>query len=241
MSLQTQSNKQRMDGMYPFKKRKGKAKVFEPVISNTGFIGVSFVDTNDLTKESYPKKSKHLRISPQVMEQLMKWMASMFTAQNNPVFASCVYYKPLQIIGFVLSSTPYSEKEGKAYFLDYLRDYGYPIEYTDEMISNTGFRGAVFVDLSTNTPFTFEFEIGILTKLMPQMFEPIRNSLGKLGNYASVIYAPEQNKIGFVLSLKPFEKDEGVYYFLDWLEEKGLSKEKEYEETEQLSLFSDNI
>ena len=91
---------------------------------------------------------------------------------------SCVYLHTQKKIGFVLSTKPFEQSDGVAYFVNYLieknfyGDHDEDVEYQE--VFNTGFIGVVFADLSSIDRFNFEFEMGMLTKLMKDMIIPVK-------------------------------------------------------------------
>ena len=66
---------------------------------------------------------------------------------------SCVYLHKQKKIGFVLSTKPFEQSDGVAYFVNYLIEKNFygghdeDVEYQE--VFNTGFIGVVFADLSS--------------------------------------------------------------------------------------------
>ncbi|PTN41644.1 hypothetical protein DAY12_30715, partial [Bacillus thuringiensis] len=85
--------------------------------------------------------------------------------------------------------------------------------------------GVVFADLCSIDRFNFEFEMGMLTKLMKDMIIPVKELFLRhnVPAYISTSHLEEQNKLGFVLSVKPYdERAEADLYFEAYLKERGL-------------------
>lgn len=89
---------------------------------------------------------------------------------------SCVYLHKQKKIGFVLSTKPFEQSDGVSYFINYLIEKNFygneEVEYQE--VFNTGFIGVVFADLCSIDRFNFEFEMGMLTKLMKDMIIPVK-------------------------------------------------------------------
>lgn len=210
------------------KKRRGRKKQ-TPTISNTGFIGSVFMDTLDLQKQSYYFARKKLQITHHILDGLAKATSSLFADHGVTAYLSCVYLHKQQKIGFVLSKKPFEEAEGIAYFKNYLIEKNFYNDNTVneqlEEVFNTGFIGVVFADLSSIDRFTFDIEMNILEKLMKDMIIPVKELFLRhnIPAYISAVQLEEQQKIGFVLSIKPYdERAEADLYFEMYLKEHGL-------------------
>jgi hypothetical protein len=209
-------------------KRKGSKKQ-APTISNTGFIGSVFVDTLELQKRQYYFSRRKLQLTHHVLDGLAQATSTLFIEHNISVYLSCVYLHKQKKIGFVLSIKPFEKAEGMAYFTNYLIEKNfYRGEWNDKEqieIFNTGFIGVVFADLSDIERFTFDFELTILSKLVKDMIIPVKELFlrNKVPAYVSGVELEDQNKLGFVLSIKPYdEKAEANLYFKEYLKERGL-------------------
>ncbi|EEK94531.1 hypothetical protein bcere0027_23880 [Bacillus cereus AH676] len=213
--------------MAPLKRRGRKKQA--PIISNTGFIGSVFIDTLELQKKSYYFARKKLQIVHHVLDGLSGATSALFKEHNISAYMSCVYLHKQKKIGFVLSTKPFEQSDGVAYFVNYLIEKNFygghdeDVEYQE--VFNTGFIGVVFADLSSIDRFNFEFEMGMLTKLMKDMIIPVKELFLRhnVPAYISTSHLEEQNKLGFVLSVKPYdERAEADLYFEAYLKERGL-------------------
>ncbi len=134
--------------MAPLKRRGRKKQT--PIISNTGFIGSVFIDTLELQKKSYYFARKKLQIVHHVLDGLSGATSSLFKEHNISAYMSCVYLHKQKKIGFVLSTKPFEQSDGVAYFVNYLieknfyGDHDEDVEYQE--VFNTGFIGVVFAD-----------------------------------------------------------------------------------------------
>jgi hypothetical protein len=220
------------------KKRRARRK-HTPTISNTGFIGSVFLDTLELEKKQYYFSRKKLQVVQYVLGGLAQATSALFAEHNVSAYLSCVYLHKQQKIGFVLSFKPFEEAEGVAYFTNYLIEKKfYRGEEPEHLeIFNTGFIGVVFADLSHIDRFTFDFEMNLLSKLMKDMIVPVKELFlrNKIPAYISGVELEEQQKIGFVLSVKPYdEKAEAELYFETYLKERGLYIGEEENEIDQI-------
>ncbi|WP_342772874.1 hypothetical protein [Ectobacillus funiculus] len=222
------------------KNRKGR-KLPSPSISNTGFIGSVFVNTNDLQKRQYYFSRKYMQVAHHVLDGLAKAISALFSEHQHPVYLSCIYLPKQKKIGFVLSVKPFDEAEGIAYFTNYLIEKNFYIGMEDEAqlpeIFNTGFIGVVFADLLEIERFTFEFEMNVLVKLMKDMIIPAKELFlrHQIPAYISAVHLEDQHKLGFVLSVKPYdEKTEADLYFIEYLKERGLYIGEEEKEEDKI-------
>ncbi|MCP8970798.1 hypothetical protein [Ectobacillus ponti] len=219
-------------------KRRGKAKQ-APTISNTGFIGSVFVDTSELRRKQYYFSRKKLHVAHHVLDGLAQAASHLFVSHGVLAYLSCVYMEDQQKIGFVLSSKPFQPQEGRAYFKNYLLErnfYAGAAEVDFEEVFNTGFLGVVFADLSGMLRYTFDIEMNILVKLMKDMMIPVKELFlrNRITAYLSSVELEDQEKLGFVLSVKPYdEKAEAELYFQEYLRERGFYLEEE-DELEQI-------
>jgi len=209
-------------------KRRGRKK-HTPTISNTGFIGSVFIDTLELQKKSYYFSRKRLHITHHVLDGLAQATSSLFAEHGVTAYLSCAYLHKQKKIGFILSTKPFKETEGVAYFKNYLIEknfYNGNIEEEHyQEVFNTGFIGVVFADLSSIDRFNFEFEMSLLSKLMKDMIIPVKELFlrNKIPAYISTVELEDQHKLGFVLSVKPYdERAEADLYFEMYLRERGL-------------------
>ncbi|HDR7807236.1 MULTISPECIES: hypothetical protein [Bacillus] len=208
--------------------KRGGRKKQAPIISNTGFIGSVFIDTLELQKKSYYFARKKLQIVHHVLDGLSGATSALFKEHNISAYMSCVYLHKQKKIGFVLSTKPFEQSDGIAYFVNYLIEknfYGNDEEVEYQEVFNTGFIGVVFADLCSIDRFNFEFEMGMLTKLMKDMIIPVKELFLRhnVPAYISTSHLEEQNKLGFVLSVKPYdERAEADLYFEAYLKERGL-------------------
>ncbi|MFJ8526570.1 hypothetical protein [Bacillus sp. NPDC094106] len=209
-------------------KRRGRKKQ-TPTISNTGFIGSVFIDTLELQKKSYYFARKKLQIVHHVLDGLAGATSSLFKEHTISAHMSCVYLHKQKKIGFVLSTKPFEQADGIAYFKNYLIEKNFygdndqEAEYQE--VFNTGFIGVVFADLSSIDRFNFDFEMSMLSKLMKDMIIPVKELFLRhnIPAYISTSHLEEQNKLGFVLSVKPYdERAEADLYFETYLKERGL-------------------
>lgn len=213
-------------------RRKGitKKAAKTPTISNTGFIGASFIDTEELQKHTYYFTRKHPLIIHHVINGLLKAACSLFQKHNIPAYITCEYLRSEKKIGLILSKKPFSKEEGVNYFIEYLREIGHlkndnPIKGE---ISNTGFIGVIFVDLSYAKRFSFDMELKMLPAFIINFMEPLKEIYhqNKIHLYASGVELEKENKLGFVLSKKPYdERAEANLYFKEYLRERGLLKD----------------
>ncbi|MCK1999786.1 hypothetical protein MZM54_00130 [[Brevibacterium] frigoritolerans] len=220
----------------PRKKRKGSIR--KPTISNTGFIGSVFIDTEELYEKSrYYFSRKHLQITHHTLNSMLKVISNLFNEQNVPAHLSCVYLKDQKKLGVVLSKNEFSDKEGVAYFINYLKEMRHYIEKdkkdkVDYEIFNTGFIGAVFADIGKFKKFTFDIEMNIIESLIRGIMIPVKELFleNKINCYISGVEMKKENKLGFVLSVKPFdEKRESILYFEEYLIEQGYMEGREEE------------
>lgn len=209
-------------------KRRGRKKQ-TPTISNTGFIGSVFIDTLDLQKKSYYFARKKLQIIHHVLDGLAGATSSLFKEHHVAAYMSCVYLHKQKKIGFVLSTKPFEQEDGIAYFKNYLiekkfyQENDHDVEYQE--VFNTGFIGVVFADLSSINRFNFDFEMSMLLKLMKDMIIPVKELFLRhnIPAYISTSHLEDQHKLGFVLSIKPYdERAEADLYFEMYLKERGL-------------------
>ncbi|WP_459503752.1 hypothetical protein [Bacillus sp. C1] len=219
-------------------KRRGRKK-HTPTISNTGFIGSVFIDTLELQKKSYYFARKKLQIVHHVLDGLGGATSALFKEHNISAHMSCVYLHKQQKIGFVLSTKPFEQADGIAYFKNYLIEKNFYDAQEEEFqeVFNTGFIGVVFADLSSIDRFNFEFEMSMLSKLMKDMIIPVKELFLRhnIPAYISTSHLEEQNKLGFVLSVKPYdERAEADLYFETYLKERGLYIGDEEEEIDKI-------
>ncbi|HDX9577331.1 hypothetical protein M3215_19210 [Bacillus cytotoxicus] len=221
-------------------KRRGRKK-HTPTISNTGFIGSVFIDTLELQKKSYYFSRKRLHIAHHVLDGLAQATSSLFVEHNVNAHLSCVYLHKQKKIGIVLSSKPFKEAEGIAYFKNYLIEKNFYNENVEEEnyqeIFNTGFIGVVFADLSSIDRFNFDFEMTLLSKLMKDMIIPVKELFlrNNIPAYISTVELEDQHKMGFVLSVKPYdERAEADLYFEMYLRERGLYIGDEEDDMEKI-------
>ncbi|MDM5155107.1 hypothetical protein QUF88_15185 [Bacillus sp. DX1.1] len=219
-------------------KRRGRKK-HTPTISNTGFIGSVFIDTLELQKKSYYFARKKLQIVHHVLDGLSDATSSLFSEHNIAAHMSCVYLHKQKKIGFVLSTKPFEQADGVAYFKNYLIEknfyHDHDVEYQE--VFNTGFIGVVFADLSSIDRFNFDFEMSMLSKLMKDMIIPVKELFLRhnIPAYISTSHLEEQNKLGFVLSVKPYdERAEADLYFEMYLKERGLFIGDEEEDIDKI-------
>lgn len=200
------------------------------IISNTGFIGASFVDTEELETHRYHFSKKHPSIIHHVLNGLLQAACSLFQNHNIPAYISCEYLPKENKIGLILSKNPFDKKEGVLYFIDYLYEIGH-LKHQKPLkgeISNTGFIGVIFVDLSYTKRFNFEMELKMIPAFVINFMEPLKEIFhqNKIHLYISGIELEKENKIGFVLSKKPYdERNEANLYFKEYLRERGLLKD----------------
>ena len=57
-----------------------------PIISNTGFIGASFIDMEELQENQYYFTSKHPLIIHEVLNGLLQAACALFQKQNIPAY-----------------------------------------------------------------------------------------------------------------------------------------------------------
>ncbi|MBO9129228.1 hypothetical protein [Bacillus sp. 165] len=219
-------------------KRKGSTK--QPhIISNTGFIGSVFIDTLELQKRHYYFSRKKLQLTHHVLDGLAQAMNALFTEHAISAYLSCVYLHTQKKIGYVLSVKPFEKAEGISYFTNYLIEKNF---YTGEEkeyqeIFSTGFIGAAFADLSGMERFTFGSELKILSKLIKNMIIPVKELFLRHGvpAYISGVELEDQNKLGFVLSRKPYdEQAEAVLYFTEYLKERGFYEAESEDDTDRI-------
>ncbi|ABS22152.1 hypothetical protein ACRS6Y_08640 [Bacillus cytotoxicus] len=222
------------------KKRRGRKK-HTPTISNTGFIGSVFIDTLELQKKSYYFSRKKLQIVHHVLDGLAEATSSLFHEHEVAAYISCVYLHKQKKIGFVLSTKLFEQTDGIAYFKNYLIEKNFygktdqEVEYQE--VFNTGFIGVVFADLSSIDRFNFEFEMNMLFKLMKDMIIPVKELFLRhnIPAYISTSHLETQNKVGFVLSIKPYdERAEADLYFETYLKERGLFIGDEEDEMDKI-------
>ena len=218
----------------PKPKRRGRKKT-PPIISNTGFIGAAFADTIEITKHEYYFSRKNMRIVHRVLDGLLQAASAVFHKNNLTAYMSCVYLPKQKKIGIVLSKTPFDKYEGDAYFNNYLKEHKHFVgrnkdEY--EEIFNTGFLGVVFADLASVEKYTFDEEIHMLKHLFKQMIIPVKElfTQNRIKVYMSGVELEDQNKLGYVLSSKPYEEKEANLYFIEYLKEWDLYESDEEEE-----------
>lgn len=224
---------------YNGSKQTQRKKKHTPTISNTGFIGSVFIDTLELQKKSYYFARKKLQIVHHVLDGLSDATSSLFSEHNIAAHMSCVYLHKQKKIGFVLSTKPFEQADGVAYFKNYLIEknfyHDHDVEYQE--VFNTGFIGVVFADLSSIDRFNFDFEMSMLSKLMKDMIIPVKELFLRhnIPAYISTSHLEEQNKLGFVLSVKPYdERAEADLYFEMYLKERGLFIGDEEEDIDKI-------
>ncbi|WP_420486180.1 hypothetical protein [Gottfriedia acidiceleris] len=200
-----------------------------PIISNTGFIGASFIDMEELQENQYYFTRKHPLIIHEVLNGLLQAACALFQKQNIPAYIACEYLREEKKIGLILSKKPFEKEEGIRYFIEYLREIGHlNNEKTIRAeISNTGFIGVIFVDLSYITRFTFETEMKLLSAFAINFMEPLKEIYhqNKIHLYMSGVELQKEDKLGFVLSKNPYdERKEANLYFKEYLRERGMLK-----------------
>jgi len=217
------------------KKRTSK-KASTPILSNTGFIGATFADTEELTKHEYYFPRKNLQITHYVLDGLLQGVNHVFKNNHVPAYLSCVYLHKYKKLGLVLSTSPFEKTEGTGYFINYLKEIGHISweEKTREYeIHNTSFIGVVFADLSKIERFTFEFEMELISKFIKELIIPAKELFlqHNVKAYISGVENTDQHKVGFVLSVKPYdERKEAELYFIEYLRERGFYEEDEDED-----------
>ncbi len=208
-------------------------KTSSPTLSNTGFIGATFTDLDDLTKYEYYFSRKKLQITHHVLDGLLQGSSILFSQHGIPAHISCIYLPKQKKIGLVLSKKPFRRKEGKSYFINYLREVGHLNEdekIKEHEIFNTGFIGVIFADLSKVERFTFQFELELLSQFLKGLIIPAKELFLRhnIQAYISSVELTNEGKIGFVLSKKPYdERKEADLYFIEYLKERGLYEEEE--------------
>lgn len=212
-------------------KRNGvtKRKSKTPIISNTGFIGASFIDLEELQENQYYFTRKHPLIIHEVLNGLLQAACALFQKQSIPAYITCEYLRDEKKIGLILSKKPFEKKEGILYFIEYLREIGHlnNDKTIRAEISNTGFIGVIFVDLSYITRFTFDAEMKLLSAFAIHFMEPLKEiyQQNKIHLYMSGVELQKEDKLGFVLSKNPYdEQKEANLYFKEYLRERGLLK-----------------
>jgi hypothetical protein len=217
------------------RKRKGKAKL-APTISNTGFIGATFADKEELMKYEYYFSRKSMQLTHRVLDGLLQGVNRVFEEHGTPAYLSCVYLPKYKKIGLVLSTKSFGRREGIGYFINYLKEIGH-IDWEEKTkeyeIHNTGFIGVVFADLEKIERFTFEFEMKLISKFVKELIIPAKELFLQhhVKAYISGVECPDQNKLGFVLSVKPYdERKEADLYFIEYLKERGFYEEDEEEQ-----------
>lgn len=212
------------------RKSAGQPRKRSPIISNTGFLGATFVDTIEIEENAYHFPRASLQIVHHVLNGLLQASTSIFNEHGISAHLACVYLKRQKKLGLVLSKQKFTEKEGEAYFHNYLLErnlYDGIGGFRD--VYNTGFLGAVFIDLSNIERFTYEFEMKLLLNLIKSFLIPAKELFisHNIKAYISGVEISSQDKIGFVLSKKPYdEKKEADLYFAEYLKERGLFKLK---------------
>ncbi|MFP3727702.1 hypothetical protein U8V72_21185 [Priestia filamentosa] len=215
-------------------KRRGRKKQ-APIISNTGFLGAAFADTLELSKYEYYFSRKNMRIVHRVLDGLLQAASTVFENNQLSAYMSCAYLPKQKKIGIVLSRTRFSHREGEAYFNNYLKEHNHYIgrnkDKYDE-IFNTGFLGVVFADLSAVEKYTFEDEVQMIKHLFKQMIIPVKELFiqNRIKVYMSGVELEDQDKIGYVLSSKPYEEKEADLYFVEYLKEWDLYESDEEED-----------
>ncbi|MEJ1517614.1 hypothetical protein ACWKTZ_21055 [Bacillus cereus] len=214
-------------------KRRGRKKKTPPTISNTGFIGAAFADTMELLKNEYYFARKHMKIAHRVLDGLLQASSLMFQQHDVAAYMSCIYLSKQKKIGIILSTKPFTNKEGESYFINYLKERNHYIGKDKDYheIFNTGFIGVVFADLSSIEKYTFSEEISLLKHLFNQMIIPVKELFlqNKVRVYMSGVESSEQNKLGYVLSVKPYDEKEADLYFIEYLKERGVYEGDEEE------------
>ncbi|MDQ0242485.1 hypothetical protein J2S09_000021 [Bacillus fengqiuensis] len=217
------------------RKRQSKAK--SPItISNTGFIGATFADQDELMKHEYYFSRKSMQITHHVLDGLLQGVNCVFEEHGVPAYLSCVYLPKYKKMGLVLSTNSFRKREGIGYFINYLKEIGH-IDWEEKTkeyeIHNTGFIGVVFADLEKIERFTFEFEMKLITKFVKELVIPAKELFLQhhVKAYISGVECSDQNKLGFVLSVKPYdERKEADLYFKEYLKERGFYEEDEDEQ-----------
>lgn len=217
------------------RKRQSKAK--SPImISNTGFIGAAFADQDELMKHEYYFSRKSMQITHHVLDGLLQGVNCVFEEHGVPACLSCVYLPKYKKMGLVLSTRSFRKREGVGYFINYLKEIGH-IDWEEKTkeyeIHNTGFIGVVFADLEKIEQFTFEFEMKLIAKFVKELVIPAKELFLQhhVKAYISGVECPDQNKLGFVLSVKPYdERKEADLYFKEYLKERGFYEEDEDEQ-----------
>ncbi|MDT2046870.1 hypothetical protein CHN50_02885 [Priestia aryabhattai] len=211
-------------------------KPLPPTLSNTGFIGATFADTNELLANEYHFSRKQMKITHHVLDALLQGVTQLFQQHNVEAALSCVYLPKYKKIGLVLSKQPFGRREGIGYFINYLKEVGH-IDWDEKTkdyeIHNTSFIGVVFADLEKISKFTFEFELQLLAKFVKELIIPAKELFLQhhIRAYISGVENDEQHKLGFVLSIKPYdERKEADLYFVEYLKERGLYEADESEE-----------
>jgi hypothetical protein len=220
------------------RKRKGRPKAKLPVtISNTGFIGAAFADQGKWVKYEYYFSRKSMQMTHHILDGLLQDVNAVFADHGVPAYLSCVYLPKYKKLGLVLSASSFRRREGIGYFINYLKEIGQidKDEKTKEYeIHNTGFMGVVFADLEKIDRYTFEHEIKIIEKFMKELVIPVKELFLQhhVKAYISGVQCADQQKIGFVLSVKPYdERREAELYFREYLREEGVYKEEETDES----------
>lgn len=216
--------------------RKRKRKKLPPTLSNTGFIGATFADTDELARNEYHFPRKQMKITHHVLDALLQGATHLFQQHKVEAAISCVYLPKYKKIGLVLSKQPFGRNEGIGYFINYLKEIGH-IEWDEKTkdyeIHNTSFIGVVFADLEKIAKFTFDFELELLSKFVKDLIIPAKELFlqHNVKAYLSGVENENQHKVGFVLSIKPYdERKEADLYFVEYLKERGLYEEDESEE-----------
>src|SRR6478609_7816728 len=191
--------------------RKRKRKKLPPTLSNTGFIGSTFADTDELARNEYHFPRKQMKITHHVLDALLQGATHLFQQH-------------------------FGRNEGIGYFINYLKEIGH-IEWDEKTkdyeIHNTSFIGVVFADLEKIAKFTFDFELELLSKFVKDLIIPAKELFlqHNVKAYLSGVENEDQHKVGFVLSIKPYdERKEADLYFVEYLKERGLYEEDESEE-----------
>ncbi|TYR80472.1 hypothetical protein FZC66_08800 [Priestia megaterium] len=210
-------------------------KQLPPTLSNTGFIGATFADTNELLTNEYHFSRKHMKITHHVLDALLQGVTHLFQQNRIEAAISCVYLPKYKKIGLVLSKQPFGRREGVGYFINYLKEIGH-IDWEEKTkeyeIHNTSFIGVIFADLDKISKFTFEFELQLLSKFVKDLIIPAKELFLQhhVKAYISGVENEDQHKVGFVLSIKPYDEREADLYFIEYLKERGLYEEDEPEE-----------
>ncbi|WP_110113351.1 hypothetical protein [Bacillus sp. CGMCC 1.16541] len=216
--------------------QKKNKKKLPPTLSNTGFIGATFADKNEILKNEYYFPRKSMKITHHVLDALLQGTSHVFAQHDVPAFLSCAYLPKYKKLGLVLSTKPFSKREGLGYFINYLKEIGH-IDWEEKTkeyeIHNTSFIGVVFADLEKIERFTFDFEMELVSKFIKELIIPAKELFlqHNVKAYISGVENEQQHKLGFVLSIKPYdERKEAELYFVEYLKERGLY---EYDEDEE--------